>query len=123
MPSLLKARKKLEFFNPELYKVWAWSSGKDLLEIEVVLERSYDGDNMEKEVIENMGVSSLPKTLLLIAGRLLNQARMTYSNGNCELRWSILSHHLSIMTSKPSLERDKDGHKKAEAKEGEGEEI
>lgn len=64
---------------------------------------------MEREVIENMGVSSLPKTLLQVAEKLSNHGRMTYANGNYELSLSILSHHLSIISSKPSLDRNKDG--------------
>lgn len=48
---------------------------KDLLEKEVVLERSYDEENVEREVIGNIGVSSLPKTIQ-IAGKLLDHVRM-----------------------------------------------
>lgn len=52
---------------------------RDPLEMEMVLERSYDdGENMEGEAVENMGVTSLPKTLLQIAGKLLNLVRMSY---------------------------------------------
>ena len=50
---------------------------RDLLEMEVVLERSYDGENMEGEVMEGIGVTSLPKTLLQIVGKLLTLVRMT----------------------------------------------
>lgn len=50
---------------------------KDLLEKEVVLERSYDEENVEREAMVILGVSSLPKTVLQIAGKLLNHVRMT----------------------------------------------
>lgn len=69
------------------------------------------------------GVSSLPKTLLQVAEKLLNHEGMTYANGNYELRLSILSHHLSIISSKPSLDRNKDGQRQTEAKEGRGKEV
>lgn len=54
------------------------------------------GRMWKKEIIESMGPSSLPKAWLQIAGKLLNRVRMAYSNGNCELRGSNLSHHLSV---------------------------
>lgn len=45
--------------------------------MEVILETSYEGENMEREVMENMGVSSLPKTLLQITRKILNHVKMT----------------------------------------------
>lgn len=50
---------------------------KDLLEKEVVLERRYDEENVERAAMGNMGVSSLPKTILQTAGKLLDHVRMT----------------------------------------------
>lgn len=82
-----------------------------------------DGKRSDRKHGHFFYICSLPKTLLQVAGKLLNYRRMAYSNGNGELRIGILSHHLFILSSKSSLDRNKDSQRETEARETEGKEI